>query len=107
MRTIITADLKLPAQGPDDDPSSDGPYGSEHYSVLLTCFSLFVVLFLPDFGYDNAPVGEELMEWLNMHFIEPSTEEGDQLSSLDKPWEDDLFWPYLTRYFDLCISLVP
>ena len=38
------------------------------------------------------------MEWLNTHFIEPSTEEGDQLSTLDKPWEDELFWPYLKRY---------
>lgn len=37
------------------------------------------------------------MEWLNIHFIEPSTEEGDQLSVLDRPWEDDAFWPYLTR----------
>lgn len=37
------------------------------------------------------------MEWLNIHFIEPSTEEGDHLSSLDRPWEDDSFWSYLTR----------
>jgi nuclear pore complex protein Nup85 len=37
------------------------------------------------------------MEWLNIHFIEPSTEEGDLLSSLERPWEDEIFWPYLTR----------
>jgi nuclear pore complex protein Nup85 len=43
------------------------------------------------------PVGEELMDWLNTHFIEPSTEEGDHLSSLEQPWEDESFWPYLTR----------
>ena len=43
-------------------------------------------------------MGEELMEWLNTHFIEPSSEEGDHLSSQDRPWEDELFWPYLTRY---------
>jgi nuclear pore complex protein Nup85 len=46
---------------------------------------------------ENAPIGEDLMEWLNMHFIEPSTEEGDHLSGLDSPWEDETFWPYLTR----------
>ncbi|KAJ3786472.1 hypothetical protein GGU10DRAFT_171770 [Lentinula aff. detonsa] len=37
------------------------------------------------------------MKWLNIHFIEPSSEEGDQLSSLDRPWKDENFWPYLTR----------
>lgn len=37
------------------------------------------------------------MDWLNTHFIEPSTEEGDMLSSLEEPWEDEAFWPYLTR----------
>ncbi|KAF7370621.1 Nuclear pore complex protein Nup85 [Mycena sanguinolenta] len=58
---------------------------------------LFVVLYLPEPGYEEAPVGEELMEWLNIHFIEPSTEEGDHLSSLKSPWEDETFWPYLTR----------
>jgi nuclear pore complex protein Nup85 len=56
------------------------------------------VLYLPEFGLDDAPVGDDLMEWLNTHFIEPSTEEGDQLSGLERPWEDDTFWPYLTRY---------
>lgn len=71
---------------------------SDHYRRLYTCFSLFVVLYLPDAGLDDAPVGDDLMEWLNTHFIEPSTEEGDHLSSLENPWEDDTFWPYLTRY---------
>jgi len=77
----------------------EGPlqFSSEHYRSLYTCFSLFVVLYLPEPGYDDAPVGDELIEWLNTHFIEPSTEEGDHLSSLEHPWEDETFWPYLTR----------
>jgi nuclear pore complex protein Nup85 len=66
---------------------------------MYTSLSLFVVLYLPEAGFDDAPVGEELMEWLNTHFIEPSSEEGDHLSSQDRPWEDESFWPYLTRYF--------
>ncbi|KAJ3504253.1 hypothetical protein NMY22_g17984 [Coprinellus aureogranulatus] len=82
-----------PAARSDDRPE----FTSEHYRSLYTCFSLFVILFLPEEGYSNAPVGDELMEWLNTHFIEPSTEEGDQLSGLERPWEDDNFWPYLTR----------
>jgi nuclear pore complex protein Nup85 len=68
---------------------------------LYTCFSLFVLLYMPEPGFVDAPVGDELMEWLNVHFIEPSTEEGDQLSTLDRPWEDDNFWPYLTRFVHL------
>ncbi|KAH8832803.1 Nup85 nucleoporin-domain-containing protein [Flagelloscypha sp. PMI_526] len=82
---------------PDRDTSIDGPYDCDHYSILCSCFYLFLVLFLAEFGYDRGPIGEDLMDWLNRHFIEPSTEEGDQLSSLGKPWEDDAFWPYLTR----------
>ncbi|KAF8216477.1 Nup85 nucleoporin-domain-containing protein [Mycena galopus ATCC 62051] len=80
-------------------PRPDGPlqFSADHYRSLYTCFSLFVVLYLPEPGYEEAPVGEELMEWLNIHFIEPSTEEGDHLSSLKSPWEDETFWPYLTR----------
>ncbi|ESK94829.1 hypothetical protein Moror_14153 [Moniliophthora roreri MCA 2997] len=77
----------------------DGPlqFSSGHYRSLFSCFTLFVLLYMPQYGYEKAPVGEELMEWLNIHFIEPSTEEGDHLSSLDSPWEDESFWPYLTR----------
>ncbi|KAG5641793.1 hypothetical protein DXG03_004179 [Asterophora parasitica] len=77
----------------------DGPlqFNSEHYRSLYTSFSLFVVLYLAEPGYEDAPVGDEIMEWLNTHFIEPSTEEGDHLSSLERPWEDETFWPYLTR----------
>lgn len=80
-------------------PRPDGPlqFSSNHYRSLYTCFSLFVVLYLPEPGYEQAPVADELMEWLNTHFIEPSTEEGDRLSALDRPWEDEMFWPYLTR----------
>ncbi|KAF4594037.1 hypothetical protein EYR40_008835 [Pleurotus pulmonarius] len=72
-------------------------YSAGQYRSLYTSFSLFVVLYLPEPGFEDIPVGEELMEWLNIHFIEPSTEEGDHLSALDKPWEDETFWPYLTR----------
>jgi len=71
---------------------------ADHYRTLYTCLSLFTILYLPEYGLENAPVGDDLMEWLNVHFIEPSTEEGDHLSSLQRPWEDETFWPYLTRF---------
>jgi len=46
------------------------------------------------------------MDWLNTHFIEPSTEEGDLLSRLESPWEGDGFWEYLTRFVQLIIPHV-
>lgn len=70
---------------------------ADHYRSLYTCLSLFTILYLPEYGLENAPVGDDLMEWLNIHFIEPSTEEGDHLSGLERPWEDETYWPYLTR----------
>ncbi|KAL1742117.1 Nup85 nucleoporin-domain-containing protein [Schizophyllum fasciatum] len=72
-------------------------FDSDHYQRLLTIFSLFVLLFVPEPGYEDAPFGEDLMEWLNMYFIAPSTEEGEQLSTLDRPWEHENFWSYLKR----------
>ncbi|CAK5267637.1 unnamed protein product, partial [Mycena citricolor] len=77
----------------------DGPlqFSPDHYRILCTCFAIFVLVYMPEPGADGAPVGEELMEWLNIHYIEPSTEEGDHLSSLGSPWQDESFWPYLTR----------
>jgi nuclear pore complex protein Nup85 len=72
-------------------------FSGDHYRSLYTCLSLFAVLYVPEYGYEDAPVGDDLMEWLNVHFIEPSTEEGDHLSGLDRPWEDETFWPYLVR----------
>ncbi|KAG5654215.1 hypothetical protein H0H81_006249, partial [Sphagnurus paluster] len=85
------------ASQPITRPEGPLQFRSEHYRSLYTCFSLFVVLYLAEPGYEDAPVGDELMEWLNTHFIEPSTEEGDHLSSQESPWEDETFWPYLTR----------
>lgn len=56
-----------------------------------------MVLYLPEPEYEDAPIGDDLLEWLSMHFIEPSTEEGDRLSKLEKSWEDEAFWSYLIK----------
>ena len=78
-------------------PREPFQYDADHYRQLATCWSLFTVLYLPESGMDDAPVGDDLMEWLNVHYVEPPTEEGTHLSALDHPWEDENFWPYLTR----------
>ncbi|KAI0310662.1 nucleoporin Nup85-like protein [Amylostereum chailletii] len=72
-------------------------YDADHYRVLYTALSLFVVLYVPDSGAEDVPIGEELMEWLNFNYIDPTSEEGDHLSVQDRPWEDETFWPYLTK----------
>ena len=69
----------------------------EHYKALFTSFSLFQTLYLPENGMEDVAVGDELLEWLNTHFIEPTTEEADQLIALERPWEDEIFWPYIIR----------
>jgi hypothetical protein len=74
--------------------------------MLYTSFSLFTILYLPEPAFQRVPVGDDLMEWLNIHFIEPTTEEGDHLSGLERPWEDESFWPYLTRSVS-SITLAP
>lgn len=78
-------------------PTEPLQFKPEHYRTLAICWSLFTILYLPETGMENAPVGDELMEWLNTHYIAPPTTEADHLSTLDRPWEDDNFWPYLAR----------
>jgi nuclear pore complex protein Nup85 len=87
---IHTSQTSIQSQG-------SSQFSGDHYRSLYTCLALFAVLYVPEYGYEDAPVGDDLMEWLNVHFIEPSTEEGDHLSGLDRPWEDETFWPYLVR----------
>ncbi|TFK52007.1 hypothetical protein OE88DRAFT_1735010 [Heliocybe sulcata] len=72
-------------------------YDSDHYRSLHTCLSLTNCLYAPRPESTRLPVGDDLMEWLNVHYIAPSSEEGDHLSNLTSPWEDETFWPYLTR----------
>lgn len=52
---------------------------------------------MPEPGLEDAPVGDELMEWLNTYYVEPSTDEGKRLTDLNHPWEDEYFWPFLQR----------
>ncbi|KIY53012.1 hypothetical protein FISHEDRAFT_34385 [Fistulina hepatica ATCC 64428] len=80
-----------------ENPETPLQCSSDSYRALYTCFSLFVILYMPEYGLEDAPVGDEVMEWLNVHFVEPSTEEGDHLSRLERPWEDESFWAYIAR----------
>ena len=69
----------------------------EHFRMLSSVISLFVMLYMPEPGYENVPIAEELVDWMNMYFVEPPTEQGDMLNQLEKPWENEVFWSYLTK----------
>jgi hypothetical protein len=97
IRSTKWAALNLLPQQPASNDSEPLQLDSNHYRMLYTSFSLFMMLYLPEPAFERIPVGDDLMEWLNIHFIEPTTEEGDHLSGLERPWEDESFWPYLTR----------
>jgi len=66
--------------------------------MLSSAISLFVMLYMPEEGYENVPIAEELVDWMNMHFVEPPTEQGNMLNQLEKPWENEVFWSYLTKW---------
>ncbi|KAI0070891.1 hypothetical protein K474DRAFT_1669600 [Panus rudis PR-1116 ss-1] len=70
---------------------------ADHYRILYSCLSLFTTLYAPISGQEDVPIGEDLLEWLNTHYIEPSSEDGLELSKLERPWENEMFWPYVTR----------
>ena len=81
----------------DEDKEEPDQLDAEHYRKLCTCMSLFCVLYLPEPGFESAPASEDLMEWLNEYYVEPSTAEGQRLTDTDHPWEDEYFWPFLQR----------
>ncbi|KAH7905644.1 nucleoporin Nup85-like protein [Hygrophoropsis aurantiaca] len=93
----FTKECWIHASQAANQPDAAPQYPADHYRILYSCLSLFGVLYVPEYGLEDAPVGDDLMEWLNIQFIEPSTEEGDHLSALESPWEDEMFWPYLLR----------
>ncbi|KZT07396.1 uncharacterized protein LAESUDRAFT_677822 [Laetiporus sulphureus 93-53] len=72
-------------------------YPADHYESLYATMDLFQLLYLPGANWQDVPIGEPLLEWLNKHYIDPSPIGGDHLCNLERPWEDDEYWPYLTR----------
>lgn len=70
-----------------------------HYMEVVSSFHLFQTVYTSDSGnVTTALIGEELLLWLNMHYIAPSSEEGPVLDAQEKPWLDVDFWTFLIRY---------
>ncbi|PCH44067.1 hypothetical protein WOLCODRAFT_76869 [Wolfiporia cocos MD-104 SS10] len=71
--------------------------GVAHYSMLYDNFSLVALLYVPEPARENVPICDDLMHWLNMHHVTPSSKETERLSALECPWEDARFWPTVLR----------
>jgi nuclear pore complex protein Nup85 len=46
---------------------------------------------------DRGVFGEDLLDWLNRHYVSPTSEEGLNLADQAQPWLDPSFWQTLTK----------
>lgn len=70
----------------------------EHWTTVYVTLGLFQTLLTPQSGLMTGLVGEELLLWLNMNFVAPTSEQARQYAHKEKPWLEEGFWDYLTRY---------
>lgn len=76
-----------------------------HYMEIVSTFHLFQIVYTSDSGnVTTALIGEELLLWLNMHYVAPSSQEGPILDAQEKPWLDVNFWTFLIRYVNAFAS---
>lgn len=69
-----------------------------HLKSIYTVFHLAQILYLPEDGEGNSPIGPELLLWLNKSDPAPSNADGLELASSAVPYEnEDLFWSYVPR----------
>ncbi|KAG8913367.1 hypothetical protein FRC00_002541 [Tulasnella sp. 408] len=69
----------------------------EHWTTVYVTLGLFQTLLTPQSGLMTGLVGEELLLWLNVNFVAPTSEQAKQYAHKEKPWLEDGFWDYLTR----------
>lgn len=69
-----------------------------HFTDVHSILQLFQSVYTAPTGNVDGLVGEELLLWLNVNYIAPRSEEGQALIKHPKPWLDENFWPYLTKY---------
>ncbi|KZS94585.1 hypothetical protein SISNIDRAFT_426911 [Sistotremastrum niveocremeum HHB9708] len=72
------------------------PSAVEHYQTLDAIFDLFRLL---SAGKSDVGIfGEDLLDWLNRHYVSPTSQQGINLADQERPWLDEDFWPTLTKY---------
>ena len=71
---LASCDVRIDTLGQPTHISPRRTSAVQQQSLSQVVYLLFALccLYLPEPGYEQAP-GEELMEWLNTHFIEPRT----------------------------------
>ncbi|EGG04312.1 uncharacterized protein MELLADRAFT_108602 [Melampsora larici-populina 98AG31] len=62
---------------------------------MIECFSLFVLVFVPEDGRGDGIFSEQFLDWVNRINPQPPKEEGEELSNLSLPYEHVNFWPYI------------
>jgi nuclear pore complex protein Nup85 len=68
-----------------------------HWTSICTTFHFFQTLLTPQSGLITGLVGEELLLWLNVNFVAPTTDDGRRYANKEKPWLEEGFWMYLVR----------
>ncbi|CED84877.1 Nuclear pore complex component (sc Nup85) [Phaffia rhodozyma] len=71
----------------------------DHWASITQIFHLAKILYLPEDGRGDGVVGEELLDWINMADLGPTTEEGEEILGFSNgdSWAHEEFWSYLIR----------
>lgn len=76
------------------------PFNASAYfrwASVNTTLQLLQILVTSPSGLLGGLVGEELLLWLNVNFVAPTTDDGRRYASKEKPWLEKGYWNYLVR----------
>ncbi|WVN86702.1 uncharacterized protein L203_101874 [Cryptococcus depauperatus CBS 7841] len=76
----------------DTDPTLRDQF-SDAYNII----NLAEILYLPVDGKGEGLVGEELLDWVNEVDIAPDNQLGNEIMSIQNPYDHPSFWPYITQ----------
>ena len=52
---------------------------------------------------DPGVFGEDLLDWINRHYVSPSSEMGTTLADMQEPWQHKDFWTTLQRFVSIYV----
>ncbi|WVW82930.1 hypothetical protein I302_104945 [Kwoniella bestiolae CBS 10118] len=67
------------------------------FTTSYNILNLAGVLYLPADGKGEGLVGEEILDWVNDVDPAPDNSQGNEIMSIQNPWEHPLFFPYISR----------
>ncbi|KAK4049902.1 hypothetical protein OIO90_005291 [Microbotryomycetes sp. JL221] len=83
----------------DDSTLNDATklHSLTHHASLHSILSLTQILYMPFDGQGQGLVGEEILDWLNTIDTAPTSQEGQELIDMARPWEHSNFWTCIIR----------